>query len=131
MPLSLSILENNTRNNEREIVCKILRAFIEKEIIIKNTEISKSDSRRTVSDLPDNINWQLFEKIAARNGLIAIIQSAFGSSNIPEERREKWRRHSIKTLLNYKKSEKATAILFQILEKEHLPAVAMRGMALT
>jgi len=40
-------------------------------------------------------------------------------------------RYSVQTLYNYTQSEKATAFIFKVLKAEGIPAVAMRGMALT
>ena len=113
---------NNTDSCERIFVCRMLRAFIDKE--------SKKPFDSNLK-LPGNINWNLLEAIAGRNGVIAILQSMIDPSSIPEQHKEKWLRYSVQTFINYTQSEKATAYFLKILDKEGIPAVAMRGMALT
>ena len=113
---------NTTDSCERIFVCDMLRAFIDKET---------SNPIGSELALPNNTNWKLLETIAGRNGLIAILQSMIDPSCIPIRHKEKWMRYSVQTLFNYTQSEKAAAFLFKVLNEEGIPAVAMRGMALT
>ncbi len=114
--------KNVTDSCERKFVCDMLRAFIDKET-----------NKAIVSELtlPKNINWNLLEAVAARNGLIAILQSMIDPSCIPMRHKEKWMRYSVQTLFSYTQSEKVAANFFGILNEEGIPAVAMRGMALS
>ena len=100
----------------------MLRAFIDKET---NKPIGSELT------LPNNTNWNLLETIAGRNGLIAILQSMINPSCIPKRHKEKWMRYSVQTLFNYTQSEKAASYFFKVLNEVGIPAVAMRGMALT
>lgn len=125
------MLNNDAKSSEQTFICEILRTFIAKELALRNRKAKETTIQETNLSLPEQINWHLLERIAGRNGLIAILQSILGSSQIPEQRRNKWKRYSVQTLFNYNQAEKATVYLFKVMEEEAIPAITMRGMALT
>lgn len=97
-------------------LCKLLHRFI----------------RPGVSPLlPDKLDWNQFEYIAARNGLIPIVYSILKDTTVPVEKLLNWRHVSIQTIANNTRALNAATKLFAILENEGIPAVAMRGLALT
>ncbi len=101
---------------ERNFLCKVLRSFI---------------TGTNHPDIYEHLNWGRLGKIVSRNGLAPILHFLLNADpEIPQDILRNWRHISIRVLLKYRRSLRATVKLFSILEEEKISAVTLRGMAL-
>ena len=80
--------------------------------------------------IPKSLDWTRFESILVRNKLVPIFHSMLPKGSVSKTRMESWKRQSVEALFLYCHASKSALRLFNILESEGIPAVALRGMAL-
>lgn len=81
-------------------------------------------------DVPESLDWDRFENIAAVNGLIPILYVSMNSSQVPQARLERWKHISIGVSFGNQRALQATVRMLTILQEEGIPAVTLRGIAM-
>jgi hypothetical protein len=103
-------------DNEADMICSAIGSFVKK---VKPPP------------LPSGLDWPRLERIGGRNSVMPILLSILDNSQVPKDMVRRWRQLSVGAELFYQRAKKAAIKVCRIFEEEGIPAVVLRGMALT
>ncbi len=118
------------KHSVQKLVTLLLHEFVSNNGLPGSIEKPELDEISSLLEEFDKPNWELLERLGVKNVLISIFMSLIDPELVPFQILERWRRCSVQAYYIYLKSEEATAAFTEILDKEGIPVVAMRGMAL-